>query len=358
MRRYFIFNKKKCRIYAAFGVSQTPIFEKLKGESVNKLVSIIVPVYNGAKYIGECLDSLLVQTYKNFEIIIVDDGSTDNLMSVLKNYEGLNSNIVLLKKSNGGVSSARNAGIKSAHGEYLMFVDADDKILSEKFIEELVKLEKFDYVVSGLTHRHILVDEQYDDRESVLKSAFGFQVCDLPDEFFINGFVHTSCSKLYRRSVIINNNIKFPKTRLSEDSFFNIEYLKHIQSWAISNPAYYCYMHRCHGMNATAKFYDTDIDVYVRLYEVMQQLPIKSCIVDRVLYAQFLAIILRCIKTSDLSEQERKKQVSIILKKPYIKEVLRKTKTTKGEWLTGLIVSTGSLELYNLWNRILNFLDK
>ena len=117
-------------------------------------------------------------------------------------------------------------------------------------------------------------------------------------------------------------------------------------------------MHREKGENATAKYYKSDIDIYVKLYEATKELPIDQNIVDRVLYAQFLAIALRCIKTTNLTEKEKSIQLSYILKKPYVKKILRNTKTTSGERVTSLIVSTGNISLYKMWKRLLLFLNK
>lgn len=107
-------------------------------------VSIIVPVYNTEKYLRKCIESLINQTYTNIEIVLVDDGSTDNSLSIMKEYNNTDSRIVIITQPNSGIYLARNAGINIATGEYLMFVDADDWI-NEDAIEMLIKkIIKFD----------------------------------------------------------------------------------------------------------------------------------------------------------------------------------------------------------------------
>lgn len=104
-----------------------------------KLVSVIIPAYNIEDYIGRCLDSVLSQTYKNLEIIVIDDGSSDRTGEILDDYEKKNHRMKVIHKENGGVSSARNIGIDRANGDYIGFVDGDDRV-NPKLFETLVKL--------------------------------------------------------------------------------------------------------------------------------------------------------------------------------------------------------------------------
>ena len=108
--------------------------------------SIIVPVYNVEKYLEDCLDSILKQTYDDFEVIVVNDGSTDNSQKVIDNYAKRDNRIKAFKKKNGGVSDARNYGISKAKGEYFIFVDSDDTI-NDKLLEKLDKeIKKYDEI--------------------------------------------------------------------------------------------------------------------------------------------------------------------------------------------------------------------
>ena len=100
--------------------------EKREAETKGPLVSVIVPVYNRGETVGRCLDSILSQTWRNLEIILINDGSTDNTWSVLQRYGQQDERIMLINKPNTGVSDSRNFGMESAHGEYIQFVDSDD----------------------------------------------------------------------------------------------------------------------------------------------------------------------------------------------------------------------------------------
>lgn len=113
------------------------------------LISVIVPCYNQAQYLDECLYSVLNQTYQNWECIIVDDGSPDNTEEIAKKWLEKDSRFIYHKKENGGLSSARNAGMVVAQGEWLQFLDCDDKITTEKFSDALSYFPKTDLIISN-----------------------------------------------------------------------------------------------------------------------------------------------------------------------------------------------------------------
>ena len=109
---------------------------------MNNLISVIIPVYNVEQYLSKCLDSVVNQTYKNLEVILVDDGSTDNSGKICDEFALKDNRIIVIHKSNGGLSSARNEGLKFAKGQYVGFVDSDDYIeigMYEKLLEVSLK---------------------------------------------------------------------------------------------------------------------------------------------------------------------------------------------------------------------------
>ncbi len=104
-----------------------------------ELVSVIVPIYKVEEYLRECVDSIINQTYKNLEIILVDDGSPDNCGEICEEYARNDSRVTVYHKENGGLSDARNYGMARSHGEYITFVDSDD-VIKENFVEALMEL--------------------------------------------------------------------------------------------------------------------------------------------------------------------------------------------------------------------------
>ena len=128
----------------------------------NEKVSIIVPVYNAEQYLGYTITSILKQTYKNIEIILVNDGSKDDSLIICQNYAAIDDRVKVLDIPNGGVSNARNCGIESATGEYIQFVDSDD-VITENMTERLVDtmhIYEADMVVCGMRYM-VLQAAQY-----------------------------------------------------------------------------------------------------------------------------------------------------------------------------------------------------
>jgi len=188
--------------------------------SPSPVVSVIVPVYNREKYIQKCVDSILLQTYKNFELILVDDGSRDNSFNICKTYEAKDSRVNILHQENGGVSSARNLGIEHAHGRWICFVDSDDYV-TENYIESLIKmLEKYEnkptlFALKGIIRwnkEFRLFPQPLYTGSEILKARN-----DAP------------WGKLYDKHIIDAYNVKFPiGIRAGEDFIFNCNYAMHI----------------------------------------------------------------------------------------------------------------------------------
>lgn len=175
---------------------------------IEGMVSVIIPIYNGESFIDSCLKSVLHQTYKNVEIILINDGSKDQSLNKLKEYAKTYKNIILISQKNGGASSARNAGIKKASGEFLLFIDVDDTV-SLEYIETLVKhIKDNDVLVTGYRRGRDIKNFYRAPKNNSEWAIYKFS---------------GSCSKLYRSSVIKENGLRFPlQYQIGEDMYFNI----------------------------------------------------------------------------------------------------------------------------------------
>ncbi len=180
-------------------------------------ISVIVPVYNTEKYLEKCIKSILIQKMQDFEIIIVNDGSTDNSESIIKKYKTKYSNkIKFYNKPNGGLSDARNFGVKKATGEYLCFIDSDDYI-DEKLFGDLEKyISKH---VDLVKYKCIKVNEEYKEIEKVDGPVFECKSGeDAFNELYAKDvFIETAWLYLYKREFYINNNFVFPTNKYHED---------------------------------------------------------------------------------------------------------------------------------------------
>ena len=202
-------------------------------------VSVIVPVYNREKTIRRCIDSILEQTYENIELIVINDGSTDDSLKIIESY---GKKLKLIDQKNGGVSVARNKGIQVATGEAIIFVDSDDYIDST-FIGEMVKYyDEFDLVITGLSG--------FTEKGTVFRSAINlkvttdYDILDLFSKYENFRFFSGPVRKLFKKSIIDQNKIRFnTNLSLGEDTCFVLDYLKNTSSIRFTDQSFYhCYI--------------------------------------------------------------------------------------------------------------------
>lgn len=200
-------------------------------------IKISVPVYNVEKYIGQCLDSIVNQTYKNLEIIIVNDGSNDNSLEIINRYSQNDRRIKIINLENKGVSFARNIGIKNSEGNYISFVDSDDYLnlnTYEKLAENLdgEDLIIFNYGRFENSTGEIIKEKYVSDDE----------MQELPEEkrYLYSKINHSCWNKLYKTEYLKRNKFKFFEI-LYEDVFFNLEVIYSTNNIKILNESFYNY---------------------------------------------------------------------------------------------------------------------
>lgn len=184
------------------------------------LISVIIPVYNAAPYLERCLNSIINNTYKNLQIIGINDGSTDNSLEILQKFASKDSRITALNQKNGGVSAARNAGMEIAEGDYVAFVDSDDWV-HRQYFERLImvaKETKADLVICSNKSQYALtVDEKLSDFSSLI-----FQKLDQTN--FVNDFYAKSCvwARIYRKEIVDGRYFE-ESINFAEDRMFNLD---------------------------------------------------------------------------------------------------------------------------------------
>lgn len=187
-----------------------------------KLISIIIPVYNGERFLSECLDSVLSQTYKNLEIIIINDGSTDSTQSVINKYKEKHKNINDYYQKNSGQGVARNKGMNLALGEYISFIDADD-ILDKNFIDYLFKSinkHKSDYAICDWMYYYNNGSTKFVNKNKFM----GYPLLENKDtEEVLSSNVYFTVNKLYKTNFLKDNNIKYGEGYIYEDYEFYIK---------------------------------------------------------------------------------------------------------------------------------------
>lgn len=201
-------------------------------EAIEKKISIIVPVYKSASYLDDCIESILKQTFTDFELLLIDDGSPDESPAICDAWAQRDERVTAIHKLNGGVSSARNIGIESAKGEYIVFIDSDDYVGENYLTDMLIAAEDKNALV--LSDYRPFSDSGYEERcYSEPYIACLNEGGTTSDQFrdLVFGFrIFPPYCKLYRRDIIINDNIRFDtELKSAEDFDFNIRYLKNVE---------------------------------------------------------------------------------------------------------------------------------
>lgn len=201
--------------------------------------SIIVPVYNVEKYINRCIDSILYQTIDDFEVILVDDGSSDKSGIICDYYETIDDRVKVIHKKNGGVSSARNAGLDLCQGKYVVFVDSDDYI-SKDYLQKLYN-PNVDMVLCNIKYKNINSDKFYilDNEEY---GIFNVEE-NILNQIIKSKYFCTVYCKLFRKNIIEDYNIRFIEDlSLGEDTVFVVDYIMQIRNLEIKSDVIYNYI--------------------------------------------------------------------------------------------------------------------
>lgn len=277
-------------------------------------ISVIVPVYNVEKYLSKCINSILSQSYKNFELILVDDGSTDYSGKICDEYADRDKRVIVKHKMNAGVSAARNTGIVMASGVYVMFVDSDDYI-DCKMLEEMISFgDKSDIIFSGLRYvsndGRELVSNIMDDFKNISLTEYIKVYCLEADK------KHISCgpyNKLFNKKIIEDKNIKFDEElSICEDGLFVTTFLSRCHSITNINQCYYNYVQYGTGTLmckynrnanlAIEKYYLAKINMLERAF-VSNELIMNA--VNREFMNRFIQMFIQIYTRSGLNFKEK-----------------------------------------------------
>lgn len=206
---------------------------------MKKELSIIVPVYNAERFLSRCVESILNQSYKNFELILVDDGSKDGSYSLCKEYASKDNRVIVLTKENGGASSARNMGLRRAVGEYIGFVDADDFILSDmyEYMINLIKKMQSDIVICDYTNNKNKLNSKKNENLIIIEDNQKIM------EYFYRLNKEQSNYSVWNRvfSRKCLEQVSFLEGYITEDVLFTFDSYRNASKVVISNQIKYYY---------------------------------------------------------------------------------------------------------------------
>lgn len=250
------------------------------------LISIIVPVFNAERFLPQCIESILCQSYVNWEMIAVDDGSTDKSLEILNAYSAKDPRIHIISKGNEGVSIARNVALSQAKGDYVYFVDADDevmpnalKILLEEMENTQATFVKSDFLPVDETGRQIFVNKR-----QVIRRKYDGKILDSENFFrkiLMKEYFLWTC--LFRRDIIEANHIQFiPHCRLMEDSAFIAGYLQYSERNVYKDACVYRYRKYENTASVAKKDYSKDLEMLMMHFEGSEPSAIRNILYNNV----------------------------------------------------------------------------
>lgn len=294
-------------------------------------ISVIVPVYNVETYLAKCVDSILGQSYANLEVILVNDGSTDSSGSICDAFARKDDRVRVIHKENGGLSSARNAGMEAAAGEYISFIDSDDWIEPDAYEHLLGLMEKYqvklvcggNYDVDGGTGRRTLgicpKKEEAVTAEEFVGRMFLWDGCD-----------SSVCDKIFHRSLL--ETFRFPEGRVCEDVAITYKIVLGTKRAAFSQLPFYNYYHRVGSISRTAEITDNSFHFSQHTREIYSYIRERHPSIEpqaRYLRVKSLSHILLLLEQSEKAVRDRfaeeyryarrelQKHTAFILKSPY-----------------------------------------
>ena len=225
-------------------------------EEKNIIISIIVPIYNVEKYLEECLESILNQTYTNIEVILVNDGSTDKSKEICERFCQQDSRFKLVTQANQGVSIARNSGVRESIGEYIMFVDSDD-VVKENIVEVLFSYmkEDVDIVECILTQNK----EELQKNKPIQIIFEGNSTAAIIKCIALKEVNYSPCAKLYRREII--EKVPFLEGVIYEDVYTGINFFKNIRKMLVVDLTGYYYRFSSNSIMTTS-FNEKNLDIF------------------------------------------------------------------------------------------------
>ena len=240
-------------------------------------VSIVVPVYNVEKYIEKCIDSIVKQTYNNLELIIVNDGSKDNSEQIILKKAKEDKRIKYIKKQNGGLSSARNVGIKAATGKYICFIDSDDWI-DKKYVEVLVNTAEknnSDMVICNI--RNIYDDGTIKENTEQIEKNEKISSHDALKLLFLGkNYRCHAVNKFCKLSLFKENNIVFPEGKVYEDVFTTYKLILKSKTISLRKEFLYFYLRNRAGSILSSSFNEKRLNLLEALNEIVENEEVKK----------------------------------------------------------------------------------
>ncbi len=308
------------------------------------LVSVVVPIYKVEQYLKKCVDSIIKQTYKNIEVILVDDGSPDNCGKICDEYAQKDKRIKVIHKENGGLSEARNFGLDKAKGEYICFIDSDDFVSCE-YVEKLLIAALINHSdIAACNFKYIDEDGKISVRKEKEDKVYTSSEA-IKDIFTLDQNTEIMVwNKLYKRTLFTDNHIKYPVGKIHEDNFTTYKLYDKANSVALISDKLYYYLQRENSIMAT--FNKKRFDVLIAVDEIKEYFKDRKEFEEEVSCNEllvYLSLINNMIKT----HYDGKEQLEVVDKIKNNKNVFFKNKLIPLQKKLMVVLLLTNLNLYS-----------
>lgn len=322
-------------------------------------VSVIVPIYNVEKYLRRCIESLINQTYYEIEIILVNDGSPDDSEKICKEYMLKDKRIKLINKENGGLSDARNVGLKNSQGKYVYFIDSDDwceKNTIECMVTQMELLD-VDLCVCGYSVDYF--NENFSIIKNLESKVFQGkpQIAESIHELDSNGMFNIVWNKMYKNNIIIENNILFKKDGIpGEDLLFNNAYFKKIHSICFIEEILYHYMRQDEDSLVTQYrenlyskilYFNQEIELLYKYFDMNNE-KYQNVYINKIM-ENILACIPNIYRDNNLNFLQRQIYLKQIKEDRFFKKNIKKANPkTLNEKIIKIILTINNIYINNI----------
>lgn len=314
-------------------------------------ISVIIPVYNAFSTLQKCIDSVITQTFTEWELILVDDGSTDDSVPICRRSAEKDNRIVVLEQPHKGVSAARNLALDRAKGKYVCFIDSDD-FVEPNYLSEIYALHNFDMVICGYyvdvyKDDNIIRQEQHLPENVNMTTGIEREIL-LP--LFMSGMININCNKLLHLDIIRKNNLKYKAQPVNEDYMFMLSYLQHAQSVATINCPLY-HWNRVEGIKSGVdSMPDNLLELYNEAHQRTRYFFCNDEVADKCLYYSYNYIVLKyftAYSEGHMSRDMMDRKLNEFHQNNYVKDAYAAYHPqSKGEWIMHSLQKYGWFKTY------------
>ena len=284
-------------------------------------ISIVIPVFNAADTLKQCVSSVITQSFEDWELLLVDDGSSDDSGAICSMFHDADPRIRFYSISHGGVSAARNTALEKAEGEHICFIDADDTVEPD-YLSSLFQFKDYDMVLCGYYSDRYLENGQLCHRQKYLPDNLDFVSINNRKDLvplFLSGMININCNKLLKTDIILRHRLRYPAYSVNEDYIFMLRYLEFCTSLiTITRPLYH-WTHICGKKSSLSSFSLDQIHIYNEAHLMTTAFFQDPVPAGKIFFYSYYWQILKSVKHIKMGDAHFR-DLSVLMKNPLLKE--------------------------------------